>query len=179
MFYFKRFISYMDYFENGEKIKNAGHAKVVIENNKCTLDIHIKGLKQSDSLTVPIQTLQGITLGRIELMQGIGRYEAVYPADDIDGLGTSIETITGLQIPVSECRFCNTIWKKEKSEQVDSIELQTKAAEQLNLEEVVSQKQTEEAEREQAACHSTDRDTIYDDKWRQLCHIYKKVHPRA
>ena len=213
MFYFKRFISYIDYFENGEKIKNAGHAKVIIEDKKCTLDIHVKGLEYTGSLTVLIQTLQGVTLGRMQLAQGMGSYEATYMADDMDGLGTSIEAITGLQIPVTESCYCKTVWKKENPVVQDEVVVkeqpivqkltvrQVEASEKKPQKKVVEKGQTDKEEtmltegeimqpemgdavlvensKHVNLNEDMNKDTLYADKWRQLCHIYKMVHPFA
>ena len=178
MFYFKRFISYMDYYENGVKVKNAGHAKVIVEDKKCTLEIHIKDLQKNDSLTVPVKTLQGITIGKMELKQGIGRYAAVYLASDMDGLGTSIDMINGLKIPVAEGRFCSAVWKKDVSDietEAEKSELLTQEAEE-NKEDVIEETVAKTKEEDMKGKREI-KEALYSDKWQQLCHVYKSVHP--
>lgn len=167
MFYFKKFISYIDYFENGEKIKNAGHIRVIIQENECTLDIHIKGLKNTDNLSVPIQTMQGITLGKIELVQGAGRYLRTYSAGDMDGLGASIDDINGLQIQIAPDRYCCTVWKEPKmatSVAEGNLFEITVRSEELQEDEVISGELQEEQGMNESSCEEVKGDRLRKEK---------------
>lgn len=53
--YYQKFIAYIDYFERGEKVKNAGHVRIIVQGGTCSVDIRVKGLHRTDSLSVPIQ----------------------------------------------------------------------------------------------------------------------------
>lgn len=143
--YFQKIIAYIDYFEHGEKVKNAGHIRVIVQGEECTMDICIKGLHRTDSLSAPVQLIresseglsgsrrdvrglpgdgrEGIkatqivqtrssSIGNIQLTQGIGNYMHTYNAADVDALGTSLEQICGLHIPIGQDRYCRAVWRE-------------------------------------------------------------------
>ncbi len=222
LFYFKKFISYIDCFENGVKTGNAGHVRVIVEDGECTLDIHIRGWQQAGSLNVLVKTLSGVTLGRIQLKKGAGSYTAHFPAGDVDGAGTPVERIEGLQFAVSQSCYCLALWKAGQMEkaleaveqkpaktleempegqaskeepQAEAPPIKETPTEETPIKETpiketpIKETPTEEIPIEKIPTGGTPagqgvfsefyRQPLYVDKWEQLRHIYKKVHPFA
>lgn len=203
LFYFKKFISYIDCFENGDKVGNAGYVKVIIEDKQCTLDIHIKGWRQADNLCIPIRTPQGAVLGEIQITKGAGSYSASYSADNLDGRGTPAEKIHGLHFPITEDCYCRTVWETEdgaekgergkRREPIESgfIERDVIEKEDFKTEKgspkdrirrpdgirAAEQERQEDKEIPPHRSNKTPLHTLYTDKWQQLCHTYQKIHP--
>ena len=142
MFYFKKIISYFDYYEFGEKQKNCGHGKILVKDQKVTVEIHIKGLgsKESQMCDIYAKGREEKKLGRVVLNKGTGYYNACFQSDDMDGQGLCIFGVTGLRIAMDENRYCETTWKWG--------ELPPEyAGMQNNGEEKVKQKEEEETRR--------------------------------
>lgn len=76
MFYDRK-IKYVDAYENGEKIHNAGFVKLEKEKEFVSVQIKINSLKQSDTCTCPIILVgdeKEVRLGELALEQGNGTY---------------------------------------------------------------------------------------------------------
>ena len=110
--YFKKFISYFDYYEYGCKVKNGGHVKVLVHDDKVVMDLHLRGLACTESRLCEIRSLgsRNVSLGRFPIDKGTGYYNACYYAGDMDGEGLSVFDITGLQIGLDDERYCQTTW---------------------------------------------------------------------
>ncbi len=113
MFYFKKIVSYFDYYENHEKKKNCGYGKILIRDEEVTLEIHIRGLgiKESHMCDICIDQRQEKQLGRFVLDKGTGYYNAHFHSRDMDGNGLSVFDINGLFIPIDENKYCETYWE--------------------------------------------------------------------
>ncbi|MDD7147642.1 MAG: hypothetical protein PUH86_04855 [Lachnospiraceae bacterium] len=116
MSYFKKFISYFEYYEYGCRVKNGGHVKVLVHNDKVIMDLHLRGLPCTESRLCEIRSLgsRSASLGRFPLDRGTGYYNACYYAGDMDGAGLSVFDITGLQIALDDERYCQTTWHWEQ-----------------------------------------------------------------
>ena len=110
MFYFKKIVSYFDYYENHEKKKNCGYGKILIRDEEVTLEIHIRGLgiKESHMCDICIDQRQEKQLGRFVLDKGTGYYNAHFHSRDMDGNGLSVFDINGLFITIDENKYCET-----------------------------------------------------------------------
>ncbi len=113
MFYFKKIISYFDYYEFGEKKKNCGHAKILVKDRKVTVEVHIKGLgsKENHMCDIYAKGREEKKLGRVVLNKGTGYYNACFQNDDMDGQGLCIFGVSGLRISMDENKYCETAWK--------------------------------------------------------------------
>lgn len=116
MSYFKKFISYFEYYEYGCKVKNGGHVKVLVHDDKVVMDLHLRGLSYTESRLCEIRSLgsRSVSLGRFPIDKGTGYYNACYYAEDMDGAGLSVFDITGLQIGLDDERYCQTTWDWER-----------------------------------------------------------------
>lgn len=116
MSYFKKFISYFAYYEYGCRVKNGGHVKVLVHDDKVIVDLHLRGLPCTESRLCEIRSLgsRSASLGRFPLDRGTGYYNACYYAGDMDGTGLSVFDITGLQIALDDERYCQTTWDWEQ-----------------------------------------------------------------
>lgn len=113
MYYFKKIISYLDYYEYGEKKKNCGYGKIMVKDQEVTVEVHIKGLTSKEGCMCDIIATgkRGGQLGRIVLDRGTGYYNACFHGMDMDGDGLRVFDITGLMIRIDGDRYCETAWE--------------------------------------------------------------------
>lgn len=112
MFYFKKIVSYFDYYEYGEKKKNCGYAKIIAKDHEMTLEIRLKGLPVKGAGTYEIISAGGQNrrLGQFSAENGTGCFYACFHTMDLDGDGLSAFAVSGLSVPIDENRSCETSW---------------------------------------------------------------------
>ncbi len=74
MFYDKK-IKYVDVYENGEKVQNAGFVKMEARDNMVSLQVRVAGLRSTDTYTCPVALLswkKEYIIGELQLESGKG-----------------------------------------------------------------------------------------------------------
>ena len=186
MSYFKKFISYFEYYEYGCRVKNGGHVKVLVHDDKVIMDLHLRGLPCTESRLCEIRSLgsRSASLGRFPLDRGTGYYNACYYAGDMDGAGLSVFDITGLQIALDDERYCQTTWHWEQiGKNTEEREQRRKEESTLTAQELkVTERPHETAEIHMPVSRNVQKiqepsAPISEDKWQQLCALYPVCHP--
>ena len=89
MLYDKK-IKYVDYYENGERVKGGGFVKLEVRGGLLKMDLHIKGLYPTDSFVRDV-VISGsdmeAVLGQITLQEGMGCFS--YSCEMIQGIGST------------------------------------------------------------------------------------------
>ncbi len=113
LFYFRKIVSYLDYYEYGEKRKNCGYGKILVKDEEVTVEIHVKGLgiHESRMCDIFVSSEEKLRLGRFIVDKGTGYYNACFQRDDMDGAGLCVFDITGLFIRIDENKYCETEWE--------------------------------------------------------------------
>lgn len=112
---YQKKIAYLNYIENGVRIKNVGHARISVRDEKYVLEINIKGLYQTDSLTADVYALgPGIVITTVLIHEGAGRCSGVFNTFDIGGSGMDAWQMNGLMIRLSEARKIEAEWRLER-----------------------------------------------------------------
>lgn len=113
---YDRKIKYVDYYENGERIKGGGFVKLEVRDGFLKMDLHIKGLYPTDSFVRDV-VLKGseaeAVLGRIALQEGMGSFS--YSCEMTEGIGNtgiSYEDLREIKIPVGGSRELCCVWEK-------------------------------------------------------------------
>lgn len=122
--YLKKIV-YFDYLEYGEKVKNVGHVKLLLHHDVLSLDVHLKGLYDTDSLLTDLLGIAGckeVRLGRLCIDKGNCSYSGQFPADNLDGGGLRAEELTGLCIRVSQSRCVRAIWGETQGNRIERQE---------------------------------------------------------
>lgn len=126
MFYDKQ-IRYLEYLENGEKIRSAGFVKIEVTDDKCNIQVNVTGLHPTENCSREVH-LQGGNksvddvgvLGTIQLQAGKGSLILKrLPSDRLcEGIG--YEELSGIRINLGKSRelFCR--FREEKREEVNS-----------------------------------------------------------
>lgn len=81
-------VIYLSCMENGDKVKSAGFIKVVNEKSKCSMDMHISGMKEMkegryDICVVDFEGMKHV-LGKVYVHQGKGEWKQDYSDGQIE-----------------------------------------------------------------------------------------------
>ncbi|MCH5340157.1 MAG: hypothetical protein J1E01_01700 [Acetatifactor sp.] len=111
---YDRKIKYVDYYENGERVKGGGFVKLEVRDGFLTMDLHIKGLYPTDSFVRDV-VLSGseteVVLGRITLQEGVGCFSySCKMTEGIGSTGISYEDLREIKIPVGGSRELCCAW---------------------------------------------------------------------
>ena len=115
---YDRKIKYLDYMENGERVKGSGFVKLEIRDKSLRLEMTVTGLHPTDTFTrdVMLRSEKGESaIGRIEISGGRGNYRNLCPdLDNICGTGISYEELRGLSIPLGTGREVSCSWQGKR-----------------------------------------------------------------
>lgn len=125
MFY-ERKIKYLDYIENGERIKNVGSVKIEVRDDNCNIDMQIKGVPIRDSIVREIFLYGGgetSSLGEITILNGEGNF--TLHKGETSALGNERMAYTELeniQINVDQSHVIRCIWAQKNVEKAPILE---------------------------------------------------------
>lgn len=105
---YDRKIKYLDYYENGERIRGGGFAKLEVRDGSLRIELKVTGLHPTDSFDREI-LLQGEkqekALGSMAIAGGKGQYlQICRDLHDIGGTGIPYEELRGIRIPLGANR---------------------------------------------------------------------------
>lgn len=116
---YDRQIRYLDYMENGQRCRGAGFVKLERSDDRCNISLQISGLYRKDCFTRPLYLLCGDEereLCKLQLANGgIKIYLEDLNSHDLDGQGLDYNRLTGLRIPISECKEIQCLWAAPES----------------------------------------------------------------
>lgn len=179
-------IAYLDYLENGMKIKNAGFLKLEENGERIRLELRVKNAPEQFSGPFEICTDSGGKIGRISLNRGSGGCCMVWDKDRPAPEGTQQETMTGIYIRLPDRRLLQAVWEEPffaLTKRPNSAEQTAKTptpepASVLKASENVSEPVAQtDAPKEATGQTPPPKIVCYSDKWTQLCHLFPVIHP--
>lgn len=131
---YDRKIKYLDYLENGERIRGSGFLKIEILGNSLKIEITVKGVRDAKEFAKDVILCgngREEVLGQIQLEGGQGEFRHIChisaeSGDTIDGTGIGYDELTGIKIPLGEGREIVCIWDTSNSAARSSAELSPK-----------------------------------------------------
>lgn len=143
---YDRKIKYLDYYENGERVRGGGFAKLEVRDRTMRLELKVTGLHPTDSFDREVM-LQGNdkekVLGSMALVGGKGQYlHLCHDIEDIGGTGISYEELEGIRIPLGAGRVISCV-----------LQTQNRTAERKH------QEQEKERSRRESKRDSTEKST--------------------
>lgn len=110
---FFRYISYVDYYDNGNRIKNVGFLRWKFQNAKHDIEIQLKDVLNLRGTFQILEVNSSISLGNINMDQGIGTYRNSFSSyHDHEHLYLNLEyqklyldKITGFQIKLNNEKY--------------------------------------------------------------------------
>lgn len=149
MSYYRKIISYIDLYEEEEKKQNIGFVKVQIKEEKCQVQICVKGLPCTDSFLCKIKSADGkIEIDDFLLQGGQGNYKKSFPVDRVGKEKAAFEQIRGILLPLSVSRYGKTCWEEPEGVPIRQEELE-KIEEKPGLGKIIKESNVKEQEVEQ------------------------------
>ena len=117
MFYEKK-VRYLDFYRNGERVRNGGFARTEIRGERFRLELTLKGVSAAGRTAGSVILCAGekeLLLGEIRIQNGCGEFR--YEEDlkrGIDGEELEYGELTGIRIPLGEGMEAACRWPAEK-----------------------------------------------------------------
>ncbi len=139
----QRFITYINKYENDEKMDNSGFAKIEIRGSLCRVEVHIRNASVNQTeATVYLFTrkekfIQGIPVGSMEISRGSGDVRYAFDTREMQDFGVSMDEMQGIFIPLGEASFLASQWKEGALSQKAFQILEKQEAPQVQAEEEI------------------------------------------
>ncbi len=192
-----RKIFYLDDMRQGNRVGNAGYARVCLSGREFSLEIRIKGLGlvgRREATVCLEKGARSYDLARLHLDGEKGVLQGNYPAAQVAGSQWELLDFDYLRIKVSESRVLETkllfgVHREPESELlVAQKEPPTEAQRKGKSEENFQKFEKIEKSENQTRVSAQGREPVAQnaqklladfssDKWEQLCHTYPHVHP--
>ena len=132
---YDRKIKYLDYMENGQRVRGAGFVKLERRDGRCNISLQVSGLYRRDHFTRPLIFICGENeheLCKLQLADGgIKTYIEGLDSHNMDGHGMDYAQINGMRIPISEGKSILCMWGS-KSTKADRVQIMTDMPEAQN-----------------------------------------------
>ena len=204
---YQKSISYLDYLENGNKIRNAGFAKTEEINGCMRMEVQMKNLPETYNGQYELCADNGGIVGWISLNRGKGSCCLVWDRSDHANTETK-----RLWVRLAEQQLVQTVWPEalkvkllqmpEEEKLTEELPEEAVAMEEIAMEadsetvqevmqepipetvqvtvpEIVQETAAETVPDEKTKFREGDlpREQYYGDKWEQLLHRYPVIHP--
>ncbi len=128
---YKRWISYIYSYENGEKKNNIGYARIETRDMKLKVTVHINVLSVKEPMKVYLYVreqgdIQGILIGEIKIDGGVGEGSFITSAQSIADSTYGINDICGLIVFYDKNKFYGSEWDDKPIVLTQSKEFEAK-----------------------------------------------------
>lgn len=113
---FHRIVTYLYLYENNQKTRNVGYAKIENKDTQCRVEIHMKNTGPI-AKDVPVyfytqdnDNFSGILLGSVTFVHGTGEFKKILNSDNLLDTGYSISRIKGIFLPLSDEEMILSQW---------------------------------------------------------------------
>lgn len=154
----KRFVTYLYQYENGQKIKNTGFAKVEVKEENGRIELTVKGVKSRGNSMILYGFLENescVKMQEFPLQNGSAVISVEFDEKNVMGCGYGFSSIRGLILKGEDCLVASS-WVDDTSGKLTSGEiddiLESKKKEELTeireekVEEVEKKVEKEEKE---------------------------------
>lgn len=117
---FQKFVTYINLYEENSKIRSLGFAKIEKRGEQCKMEIHMRGTGYT-GISCPVylfvrrdRQMEGISLGKIQIMNGVGDGRFFMDGTNINKSGYNLEEIGGFLIFVNEKVMFASQWDDQE-----------------------------------------------------------------
>ena len=188
---FFRYISYVDYYKNEERMGNVGFLRWKLHNGMHQIEIQLKNVNcLGEKYEIKEKNTKKV-IGKVEIDKGIGNFIKMFPEMsasgeeyiDIWGDRLYLSDVEGFLIILNPNEYLSVVVKldknrKEKKYGISVESGDTKAASENVLIEGIEEKYIEPAMVKEIVDEKIEIiEPIHEDKWKQLCKKYPNIHP--
>lgn len=131
MFYDRK-IKYLEDRVNGERISAAGFVKAELRGELCRIEIHVAGIRRTDTFEKPVFVLGGQKEGplcKIKITEGRGDTgELCFHGGQLGESGIAYEDMEEIKIPLAAGRELRCVWREQASGRKGQVEKRNEAA---------------------------------------------------
>lgn len=119
----KRFVTYINQYDRGNRGSNAGFVKTDIRDAGCRMEIQLRGLdrfqgKAKVYLIVFEENAVGIPAGELLINQGAGRLKLAYARNILGASGYSVSQIQAVVIRYGSGKLLVSLWSEQVPEEL-------------------------------------------------------------
>ena len=202
---FFRYVAYVDYYQNNNRIFNVGFLKWKLYRGEHLVEIKVKDLPKEKKICSIKELASGKELGKLFMEQGMASFEKKFPARQASGENyielesgrLYVKDIQGFEIEIAEKEYLRVFlsFDEEKNKAIPNFE-ENIAQNVQDIEFIVELPQEKEdvqeiKKEENVIIHGIQEKyetpiirkeveivkPIPEDKWELLCMEYPKVHP--
>lgn len=112
---YKRWISYIYSYENGEKKNNIGYARIETRDMRVKVTVHINVLSVKESMKVYLYVresgvIRGLLIGEIAMNGGVGEGSFITSAQSVADSTYGISDVCGLIVFYDNNKFYGSEW---------------------------------------------------------------------
>lgn len=140
---YDRRIKYLDYLENGERVRGCGFARLELRDSHLIMDLNIRGLRCAEGLACDVilcSQVKEAAVGKITFYNGEGKFRhECHVENEIGKTGIAYQELSEIRIRVGEGRLVSCTFREN-----ERGEAELNAAEQKNVAETAGQCADEE-----------------------------------
>jgi len=113
---FQRFVTYLNLYEDNQKIRNTGFAKIEKKNEQCKVEIHMKGAGYT-GINCPVylytrqnNKLMGVSIGELQIQNGNANFQTVLTSTNLNQSGYNFDQINGMIVTISDKFMIASQW---------------------------------------------------------------------
>lgn len=118
---YDRKIRYLEYMDNGERLRGAGFVKVELRDTLCRIKINVTGLHETDCFerqVLLVADKKESVLCKIRIESGKGNAgELVLDSRNLGGTGISYNQLEEIRIPVAAGKEIRCRWQEKKTKE--------------------------------------------------------------
>lgn len=164
---FHRIVTYLYLYENNQKTRNVGYAKIENKDTQCRVEIHMKNTG-SIAKDIPVyfyaqdnDNFFGILLDSVTFAHGTGEFKKTLNSDNLFDTGYSISRIKGIFLPISDKEMILSQWDDDIFQRSAFVPLGAPVAESNHNSELdgdVDSSHNSELNRNIESSHSSESD---------------------
>lgn len=115
---YDRRIKYLDYLENGERVRGCGFARLELRDSHLIMELNIRGLRCAEGLACDVvlcSQVQEAAVGKITFYSGEGKFRhECHVENEIGKTGIAYQDLTEIRIRVGEGRLVSCAFRENE-----------------------------------------------------------------
>ena len=187
---FERKIKYLDYLENGERVRSGGFLKLETAEELFKMELTVKGVrgvKEAARDVILCGSGREEPIGKMLIEDGQGEFRYICHMDsEIGDTGIGCDELAGIRIPLGEGREIACIWQRQSEKLSEKQpERQNEKQRQVEKQKAIPKRKeisepkevSKETVRKTTAEEPPEAAPLKENKWLQLCAIYPHINP--
>lgn len=120
---YDRRIKYLDYLENGERVRGCGFARLELRDSHLIMELNVRGLRCAEGLACDVvlcSRVQEAAVGKITFYSGEGKFRhECYVENEIGKTGIAYQELSEIRIRVGEGRLVSCAFRENERESAE------------------------------------------------------------